>query len=366
MYIYLENDLADLDFSKHENVEILDFFCDFIYKSFRGKFIVDGKKSLRNLNKYIIDSRLEGKIKFIINRNMEYKSLFQSLDFKISISNNYLNVVRKANCIEIPLSVFLNYDFGLVDFIAEDFNDSDYIDQAIRSFQIIRSDLSNFRFSYNKINGGGANTSNVFEYHLNRKVNYVLCLCDSDKFSPNGPYGLNAKECNKKLKPHHLSSLFITDGREIENDIPYSLIEQTFSNDPKTLKNIKELPCYKQYICKHLIKYADLKKGVTLHWVEKLTLNSENQKYWSLGSRFIMDKYWHKIKDDGTTLLVPNISEKVLKNVSLFLKQKSDESLRDYLIENNVCSNDDFYHFMSLGENFFWILFAFQDKKFVA
>lgn len=201
---------------------------------------------------------------------------------------------------------------------------------------------------------------------LKKNSNYVVCLCDSDKFSPNGPYGDNARECKKRLGSEDLSSLFITDGREIENDIPYSLIEHTFLNDPKTLKNIRELPYYKQYICSYLLKYADLKKGVTLHWIDNMKLNSENRKYWSVRSQFIMDNYWYKIRDDEKILLIPSVSEKLLENVSLFLKKKSDTELKNYLIKHNVFSNDDFYQFMYLGENLFWILFAFQDKKFVA
>lgn len=57
MYIYLENDLAELDLSLDENDELLDFFCDLVYKSFKGKFILDGKKSLRNIMKYVGDER---------------------------------------------------------------------------------------------------------------------------------------------------------------------------------------------------------------------------------------------------------------------------------------------------------------------
>jgi hypothetical protein len=366
MYIYLENDLADLDLSLDENGELLDFFSDFIYKSFKGKFIIDGKKALRNISKHIEDKRLKEKIKFIINRNMEYKKLFESLKFKISVSSGYTNVDKSSSSIKVPLVTLVMYDLGIVDFVAEDFNDSDYVDQAIRSFQLLNEELNVFRFKYNKINGGGANTPNVYEYHLNRNFNYVLCLCDSDKFSPKGPYGDNARECEKRLGPEHLSSLFITEGREIENDIPYTLIRNTFLNDPKTLKNITNLPSYKQCICNHILKFSDLKKGVTLHWIEKMPLKSENRKYWSLGARFIMDNYWHNIKDDGNTQLIPNISDKLLKNVSLFLKRKSDKELKDFLIENNASNDNDFYNFMSLGENFFWILFAFQEKKFVA
>lgn len=366
MYIYLENDLADLDLSLDENGELLDFLCDFIYKSFKGKFILDGKKALRNTSKYIVDQRLQAKINFIIQRNMEYKNLFNSLSFKLSISKNYNKVDRSEGVVKIPLDTLLGYDFENIDFVTEDFNDSDYLDQAMRSFQLVRDDLKIFRINYNKINGGGRNTPNVYEYYLKKNSNYVVCLCDSDRFSPGGPDGDNARECKKILGLEDLSSLFITDGREIENDIPYSLIEHAFLNDPKTLKNIRELPYYRQYICSNILKHADLKKGVTLQWVEKMKLNSENRKYWSVRSQFIMDNYWYKNKDDETILLVPSISEKVLKNVSLFLKKKNDTELKNYLLEHNASSNDDFYQFISLAEKLFWILFSFHDKKFVA
>ncbi|ATZ65273.1 hypothetical protein [Acinetobacter bereziniae] len=365
MYIYLENDLANLDFRLEENEELLDFFCDLIYKSFKGKFILDGKKALRNIAKYAGEERIIKKINFIIQRNMEYRGVFNSLNFKINISKSYTNVERNNFSINIPLDIFFTYDFGYVDFIAEDFNDSDYIDQAIRSFQVLKDELGIFNVKYNKINGGGANTPNVYEHHLNSKLNYVICLCDSDKYSPKGPFGINARECLKKLKTDTIGRLFITHGREIENDIPYPLLFQTFSNDPSTLRKISELPCYKEYICEQILKYADLKKGVLLSWVDKIPASSENEKYWSNQSRFIMDNFWHKIIDDKV-VLVPGVSEKLLKNVSQFLKKKSDQELKEFLISHNASSNDEFYQFISLGEDFFWILFSFCDKKFVA
>lgn len=169
MYIYFENDLADLDLSLESNGELLDFISDFIYKSFKGKFILDGKKALRNFEKYIVDERLRAKISFIIHRNMEYKDLFDSLSFKLSISKNYTKVDKGGSVIKIPLDTLVGYDFEIIDFVAEDFNDSDYLDQAMRSFQLIRDDLKNFKINYNKINGGGRNTPNVYDYHLKKK-----------------------------------------------------------------------------------------------------------------------------------------------------------------------------------------------------
>lgn len=191
---------------------------------------------------------------------MEYRGLFESLKFKLNVSQKYSGIEKSSFSINIPLNIFAKYDLSYVDFVAEDFNDSDYVDQVIRSFQVLRDDLRVFSFKYNKINGGGRNTPNVYEHHLNSKNNFVICLCDSDKYSPKGPYGINAKECLKKINTDSLSHLFITDGREIENDIPYPLIIQTFAKDPQTLKKIEELPCYKKYICNQILKYSDLKK----------------------------------------------------------------------------------------------------------
>ncbi|RZG70190.1 hypothetical protein [Acinetobacter junii] len=365
MYIYLEDDLCDLDFELDENLLILDFIFNLIYKSFKGKFILDGKKTLRHVLKSSSDKMLVSKIKFIIHRNMEYKEVFRSLKFKINISNNYKTVHKVENIINIPLHVFLDYDIGVVDFISEDYNDADYIDQAMRCYQILNKNLRNFSLKYNKINGGGANTPNVYDYHLGKKDNIVICLCDSDKYSPKGPLGTNAKECQKKNSSDSISYFFMTNGREIENDIPFILIKKTFSNDPNTLKKINSLPLYKYNICNMILKYSDLKKGVPLSWIEKLPKTSENEKYWKHCSRIIIENSWYNVENEKT-IVIPNVAERLLKNVTLFLKNKSDEDLESLLNSYLESSNDEFIDFLSLGEQFFWIIFSFNEKKFVA
>ncbi|GAA5630426.1 hypothetical protein Acal02_01026 [Acinetobacter calcoaceticus] len=364
MYIYLENDLSDLDFVKKENSYILDFLFNLVYKSFKGKFILDGKKVLRHILKFSSDQMVSGKIKFIIQRNMEYKKIFNSLDFKISVSSKYKEVSKVGNVIKIPLDIFLSYDIGAVDFISEDYNDADYVDQLMRSYQLLNKEMKIFSLNYNKINGGGANTPSVYDYHLNKKDNIVVCLCDSDKFSPKGPMGINARECLKKNSTDSLSYFFMTSGREIENDIPFTLIQETFHNDPKTLKKINDLPLYKYNICDLILKYSDLKKGVPLSWIEKIPKTSENEKYWKHCSRIIIENFWYV--DDERTILIPSVAEKLLKNVTLFLKEKSDEDLENLLNSYQASSNDEFTQFMKLGEQFFWIIFSFHEKKFVA
>lgn len=360
MYVYLENDLADLDLGLKENEPLLDFLCDLVYKSFKGKIILDGKRSLRSIAQFSSDDRMKSKISFIIQRNMEYRELFREVEFKIEISSKYTNIIRENNVLKIPVEEMIEYDFNGVDFIAEDFNDIEYLDQAIRAYKISDARLGNFITKYNKVNGGGNNIPNVYSYHLNKKTNLVVCLCDSDKFSPNGPLGSNASECRRISRTENLTYLFITEGREIENDIPHFFIESAFSNDPKTTKSINELPIYKNNICQYILDHSDLKKGVSLSWVDKMPKTSENEKYWASCARIIRENLWYR-GDEENIVLIPYVSGSLLKNVTNFLKKRNDMELKQILLEI-----DELNRFMNMGKNLFWIMFSFNEKKFVA
>jgi hypothetical protein len=369
MYIYLDNSLKDIDFEDESSSDFLDKICDFINKSFRGKFIIDGKFFLKKLSSLGLGFRTESKIKFIINRNLEYKDFYDSSVFKIIVYHQKA-LKEDSNAIYIDFETFINYEFNQIDFIAEDMNDAEFVEQIIRIYKIVNKIDVKFVNSFNVINGGGANTPRMYDYHIKQNKNFVVCFCDSDKFSPAGNYGENARKCSR-ISKNTFSKFFTTYGREIENDIPIEIIRNCFSSDVSTLKRINLLSSYENYICAKILKYADLKKGVSNIWVEKMNSNSENGRYWGVCQNVIYDLIWFSYKYNSKNyeneyILLPYISENILKNVTAYLKKMCDDDLLQVINSINYKKDNNSSSLYELSEKLYWITYSFKPEKFVA
>jgi hypothetical protein len=139
--------------------------------------------------------------------------------------------------------------------VTEDLNDFNVLVVAARAY-LASKNLNGFVLQLRPAPGGGSNTWRILQHAAVEARNPTICVVDSDRDYPGAPVGHTANAC-LKLNGSGLFQVRVTEGRSLENSIPWSLIDRVrtskLGSQPlKTLTTV-EPEC---------AKYLDLKNGM--------------------------------------------------------------------------------------------------------
>ncbi len=357
MYIYLMDNIVDLDFSR---VEVVSSIENLINTAYEGYNIVDA--SYKTF-KFILDNKSLGdvtisKLKQIISFNREHYSLFDSIANKIFISGLSGTNEKKEKGWILPLSEISYGKLAGLEIVAEDEDDAKLLIESIKHYKMLNENLRNFSTLVTPSNGGGANIQFVIQTKINAKDKVLVCFCDSDKLSLSSELGGVTKECGRiSFISNFPCYFFHTIGREMENDLPHFFINQVlnFHNDPKTKANFLKLENIYENIDKNIFKYTDLKKGITFFDIKKITCMKSRQ-FWNesielLNKNGFLTKSISDLVDED--IIVEHLSESIASNVLAWLEYKFDS--KPNKVHEDIKNDKSSQPWLAHGENLFWL-----------
>ncbi|MCL6248033.1 hypothetical protein M5F00_09180 [Acinetobacter sp. ANC 4945] len=283
MYIYLDDDLAELDLKNNPKLALK--LSLLITSAVHGCNLLNAKKKTFKslINSDGLSDIDKTHLEQILRFNFEYTDFFEKLTYKIIITNTKASVYKDEDSTTwyFPLEKIEYGYLDSVELLAEDLSDGELLLYAVKHYIKLNS-IKRLGFNITPRNGGGANIAKNFKKSLEPQSNFVIAFCDSDKFSPQANFSEVTQKCHDIADEEtSFGCFFHTDGREIENDIPLLFIENGHLQDPAVLKNISEISTLKGKLKTPFFKYVDLKEGLSPNWIAKLGKGSDCKIFWN-------------------------------------------------------------------------------------
>ena len=251
-------------------------------KKGRG-FVLSNKDLLMKLSSYSgFAEYTKNSFRQIYRDQTKWFNIINKFNFIIVItSDDYYNN-QLIPCIEgevyIPLSEFENKESVI---IAENSYDIKFF-ALLASAYMKSKGVKGISLSYRTVLGGGSTTYQVINDHQLDRDGPAICILDSDKKFPTDELGSTAKKVFDEVICDKLTKVIITSSREIENVIPFCILNRVFSNNKGQLDKIIEYDKFRNesLSVNQPIKYIDFKKGVKLSLANKVGC-VEHKNFWS-------------------------------------------------------------------------------------
>lgn len=347
------DDITSLDFG---NLEVISNVENLINTAYEGCNIIDAKRSTFNFlkNLGVFGTATISKIKQIIEFNNEYHSIYGEIDFKIYVSGRSSGFSRNGNEWTIPLSSFNYGNLSGLELLAEDESDAKLLIYSIKHHQSLNSDLRNFNISVTPSNGGGANIKKIIVSKIEAQEKILVCFCDSDKLSQFSELGDVTKECREKSNTADFPCFFFhTDGREIENDLPFYFIDEVinFQNNSDVKSSFLNIKSIYQ-IDANIIRFSDYKEGISYNDIQNITC-SDSKRFWEdTIERLYDNELLVKPLKEGD-VIIHHLSKSIASNVLDWLDYKID--LKPKRVHEIIKSDVDAQAWLKHGENLFWL-----------
>jgi len=355
MYLYLMDDITSLNL---EDIQVISSLENLINTAYAGYNIVDAKKStfrfLQNCGKF--GQATLQKIKQIVDFNNDYYSLFEGITYKFTVSGIAQTFYKTGNIWTIPLSCFTYGKLSGLELLAEDESDAKLLIHAIEHHQKLNSSLRNFNITVIPSNGGGTNIKKIVNTKIKEQNKLLVCFCDSDQESYESDLGGTTKECRDVVEGSNFPCYFFkTEGKEIENDLPFHFIDEVINdqNDPAVrasfliYKKVNELD-------RQIIQFTDYKEGITYKHIQAISC-SVSKQFWlesieKLKSSGLISNTSLGADDD---IIIPHLSQYISSNVLNWLN--FDLKGKPKKVHEVIKSDDDAQAWLSHGKNLFWL-----------
>lgn len=347
------DDITSLDF---ENLEVVSSLENLINTAYAGYNIIDAKKStfrfLQNCGKF--GHATLQKIKQIIDFNNDHYPLFEGITYKFLVSSMTQTFYKTDNIWTLPLSCFTYGKLTGLELLAEDESDARLLIHAIKHHQKLNSSLRNFNIAVIPSNGGGTNIKKIVGTKIREQNKLLVCFCDSDQESFKSDLGGTTKECRDVVQDANFPCYFFrTEGREIENDLPFYFIDEVVNNynDPDVKASILNLKKINE-VDRRIIQFTDYKEGITFKYIKGISC-AVSKKFWldSIEKLVSLDIIANPSSDNDiiVTHLSESIASKVLNWLDFELKSKPKK------VHEIIKSDDDAQAWLNHGKNLFWL-----------
>lgn len=257
----------------------------------RGEHYILGKRE--TLRRLIASGQLGRRAIAVLNWIVANYSFVSSLPSKInaSITVEYCD----AGCERIAsdrwrISVAEIARSGVrpVVLLAENSVDAEIYVFAARHY-LIDSRFGEVNVNAEPRNGNGSGVAAEFEAIAGRRLEWCLCITDSDLNCPEADYGINSKNTSKVLDRHAwVISHENTISRELENEMPRSVLNEVLSE-----RGIEIYPYMARLmpILPDAFSFSDIKKGERACSFPEYPKGSPMQKYWGAAAQQIQAQY---------------------------------------------------------------------------
>lgn len=223
----------------------------------------------------IFSTEQKATAKRIRNKFAEYGGLPSRLVEYATVIVEGLHPVKVASGWEVPLQWLAMNPLLKSAVLGEDLHDTLIFVAAAEDFLEI-SGLRSFSVRAAETAGGGKNTHRVLKNIAIRNQQICVCIVDSDRICPSSTPGPTAVPC---MTPPSVSLhvVRLTDGRSLENALPWRLIDQVReSRNPAVSVDLARLKR------SHLTgpMFLNFKKGISGFDIAKLNC-AISKKYWT-------------------------------------------------------------------------------------
>lgn len=142
-------------------------------------------------------------------------------------------------------------------------NESDaFFFKKIAEYYCTNSNIGNLNLAFEEENGGGNNTHNLYQKHIDNFNIFCLCFCDNDKKYPEDTIKDTLKKVKACTNSKKLCAYIGLEVHEIENLIPFNYFEQIKNKRGIQSKGINFVLKIKSSEDAQMLKYLDIKKGI--------------------------------------------------------------------------------------------------------
>lgn len=201
--------------------------------------------------------------------------------------------ISKLNdtCWQVPIDEIARTGVRPVVLLAENSVDARIFKHAAKHY-LISKKLGQNSVSIEDRNGNGSGIAAELQNLLGRRVEWCLCIPDSDRRCPEGTLGVNAQQCEAvAAKADWPMSFRTTSGRELENDIPRTALDNVVA------ARVADWEQHSQNlaaVCGDILPFADIKKGVRPCDVKGLPVGTKERRYWTS----VVDLYANSLPED--------------------------------------------------------------------
>lgn len=234
-------------------------------------FVIGSRRLIEYLVNYErLGDEIRSIFRLIYNDQTKWNRLLINMNFCVtltsSVSESYSSNLNDKISLNVPLCRFLDYSIDSKPaIITENINDAKFYELIIKSYTKYKN-INGVNLVYKRLNGGGDTTYEVLLDQFNSHDGVSLCVLDSDIVMPGASVGDTAKKVIDTMPSSEYSRRFIIKSREIENIIPFSILDELFANNQSTLSKIENYRKLRILVKdgESPIKYVDIKKGLKL------------------------------------------------------------------------------------------------------
>lgn len=202
--------------------------------------------------------------KKIRNRYADLGGLPSVLSLYASITDVGAVPQLRAHGWEVPLHWIASRPLQKASLICEDLYDISILENAAAD-HLYKSSLRSFSVKISHDPGGGGNSHRLLEKKAISDQIITVCVVDSDKPSPLGPLGATAQKC-VGVAGDGLFELCITNGRSLENALPWRLVDVVYGGNPPPSTTLRQM----ELSYRHSTAYLFFKSGFRGFEITKL------------------------------------------------------------------------------------------------
>lgn len=273
MYIEIANDIVEDAIGKAASDvnDSLDLLTLFALNAQRGKHLVHVPCMHNNPEIVRALTNIMGRSHVDFLRQSEHM-YYQLARIKELVSNYVVISFEKqsSNRKEIVINPLIERRFEAYNethVITENIQDSLFFKYLVKFF-LREHSIRYCNICFSPIMGGGDTTAEVLKHEVEDRRFLCLVITDSDRKYPHSKYGqtaLKIKDVIENYTPFHCGLYIMDQVMEVENLIPFGVVEKAASN--KGFSQIFEKDA----------SFYDMKCGLTLNWL----FDDEVCRYWS-------------------------------------------------------------------------------------
>ncbi|CAB3699949.1 hypothetical protein [Trinickia soli] len=280
MIIALSDAFDNVDFSIDAvSRAAVDTICQSVA---RGEhFLLASRRlAIKLSNEAALSHTTRGVMEWLRSEYTYIKGLLNGFRYRVEVCPAAARFERQPNLQEWVVPAKHVADFGIrpTILLAENSHDGDVYCFAAKHY-MIEAKLQGVQLRIEPRNGNGAGISQELSRIAKEKIEFCLCITDSDRLAPTCEPGEIARACARVTKgSHSVIDHTFAGARELENAIPHTLFKQVAEDShPDTWDEFQERL---SVVPDEAVRFADLKNGVLLCSIFKFAKTSPQRTYW--------------------------------------------------------------------------------------
>lgn len=293
MIIYLEKSIASQMTGPHAESNIL-FIDQLLMADYRSDHAVFIDSKLTPIIKDQVSSNLKKWLLHIDSQTTMLAALVPYVDRVFVVTDGHNDIQALPICLRekavfVSLTDFQKRDFTSTVLLGENLDDCEFY-KLLALYYEKKHKIAGFWCHCETENGGGSTTHQAYTNTVSNNNKFCLCIVDSDmhyagKQVAKGQTFHALNKADKKIEKQGngtFCSLLPLQVMEVENLIPYTLLEQIFSSEPVCKDGLKILKSMVDTFPQdesNPVLFYDLKKGLRVKDCAKC-VHTDLANYW--------------------------------------------------------------------------------------